>query len=186
MKGVDAAARDFAALFERLQVPYAIMGGLAVRVHAIPRPTFDVDFTAALPRSELATLYRAAEELGYAVPDVQRAGWIDTVRGLAVVKLQLFLGDWAIDIDVFLAETPFQHALLSRRQRVAADGWEAWFVTPEDLILLKLLADRPKDRIDVADTLFIQGRVDEEYLRRWATTLGIVSQLDAALTLDRP
>ena len=64
--------------------------------------------------------------------------------------------------------------------------WAGWFVTAEDLILLKLLADRPKDRIDIADTLFIQGRVDESYLRHWATTLGVVPQLDAALAADRP
>lgn len=108
MTGVDDAARDFAAVFDRLGLPYAIMGGLAVRLHAIPRPTFDVDFTVAVARDALPTVYREAMELGYAVPTAQAAGWVDTVRGLPVVKFQLFVGGRALDVDVFLAETPFQ------------------------------------------------------------------------------
>ena len=173
MTGVDDAARDFAAAFDRLGLPYAVMGGLAVRLHAIPRPTFDVDFTLAAPRDALPTLYREAESLGYAVPAAQAAGWVDTVRGLPVVKFQMFVGGRSLDVDVFLAETPYQHELLARRQRHGADGWSAWFVSAEDLVLLKLLADRPKDRADVADTLFIQGRLDEGYMRRWADRLGV-------------
>lgn len=181
MPGIDAAARDFANLFDRLGLPYAIMGGLAVRVHAVPRATFDVDFTVAVPRGSLPTLYAEVERLGYAVPEAQKGGWIDTVRGLPVVKFQLTLADRPLDVDAFLAETPFQRELLARRVRVSADGWEAWFVTAEDLILLKLLAGRPKDRTDVADTLFIQGNPDVEYLRRWAGRLGVSAELAEAL-----
>jgi hypothetical protein len=168
MKGVDATAREITGLLDRLGMPYAIMGGLAVRVPAIPRPTFDVDFTVAAARDDLPTLYRDCEALGYVIPETQRTGWIDSVRGMAVVKLQLPFDDHFIDIDLFLAETPFQQSLLARRQQVAAGDWSAWFVTAEDLILLKLLADRPKDRIDVTDTLFIQGPLNIAYMRHWA------------------
>ena len=42
---VVAALHRFVRLFDRLQIHYAIMGGWAVRVYALPRPTFDVDFT---------------------------------------------------------------------------------------------------------------------------------------------
>ncbi len=48
MQGLDEAARAFIKLFEQLGVPYVLMGGLAVRIYALPRPTFDVDFTALL------------------------------------------------------------------------------------------------------------------------------------------
>ena len=53
-------------------------------------------------------------------------------------------------------------------------------VSPEDLVLLKLLAGRPKDFVDVGDILFIQGQLDQEYLHRWATQLGISSALEEA------
>lgn len=181
MKGLDDITRDLVHLFETEGVPYAVMGGLAVRIHAMPRPTYDVDFTVLLSRSELPHFYQLVAALGYTVPAAQLSGWVDIVQGLPVIKIQFFVGDRAIDVDVFLAETQYQRQLLTRRQLHRAEGLEAWFVTPEDLILLKLLAARPKDRLDIADILFIQGKLDEDYLRHWANELGISTALDQAL-----
>jgi len=148
------------------------MGGLAVRLHALPRATFDVDFTALPDRAELPRLYELVEKLGHVVPEAQRGGWVDTVRGLPVVKFQVWGGESAIDVDMFLAETDFQREVLKRRQLQHVEGFDAWFVTAEDLILLKLLAGRPKDLVDINDILFIQGSLDEDYLRRWAGSWG--------------
>ena len=183
MQGLDEVTRQFVKLFEAQAIPYALMGGLAVRIHALPRPTFDVDFTILLARTELPRLYQHVEELGFTMPEAQRGGWLDAVRGLPVVKFQIWGGDRAIDVDVFLAETAYQRELLGRRQRHPTDGFEAWFVSPEDLVLLKLLANRPKDRVDVGDILFIQGSLDKEYMRRWARELGVDAELEAALQL---
>lgn len=46
MSDLTRALKDFTDLFDRLGTPYAVMGGIAVRVYGIPRPTYDVDFTA--------------------------------------------------------------------------------------------------------------------------------------------
>ncbi len=181
MKGLDEVARELVQLFETEGIPYVLMGGLAIRIHAIPRPTYDVDFTIALPRDALPRLYQLVEEMGYMIPPAQLTGWVETVKELPVVKFQAWMGDRAIDVDVFLAETPYQEHLLTRRQRYRAEGLEAWFVSPEDLILLKLLAGRPKDKVDVADVLFIQGQLDEAYLRHWANRLGISTALEESL-----
>jgi hypothetical protein len=39
MIGLDDVTRDFVGLFETEKIPYALMGGLAVRVYALPRAT---------------------------------------------------------------------------------------------------------------------------------------------------
>jgi len=49
-------------------------------------------------------------------------------------------------------------------------------MTPEDLILHKLIAARDRDKADIADLLFVARPLNLEYLRKWAGTLG-VSQL---------
>jgi hypothetical protein len=54
-------------------------------------------------------------------------------------------------------------------------------VTAEDLILFKLLAGRPRDLLDIKDILFMQGQLDEAYMRRWAMPLGVAGQLELAL-----
>jgi hypothetical protein len=50
MKGLDAVTSELVALFETEGIVYAVMGGLAVTIYALPRPTYDVDFTISLPR----------------------------------------------------------------------------------------------------------------------------------------
>ena len=53
MTDLTAVIHDLIDVFEELRLPYAIMGGIAVRAHGIPRPTYDVDFTLAVPRERL-------------------------------------------------------------------------------------------------------------------------------------
>jgi hypothetical protein len=48
MNDVTDALKDFANLFEALSIPYAAMGGVAVRYFGIPRPTDDVGLTNVL------------------------------------------------------------------------------------------------------------------------------------------
>jgi len=181
MNDLSHVLRDLVPLFERLEVPYAVMGGIAVRAYGIPRPTYDVDFTAALPRERLADFYTEAEELGYTVPEPYKTGWVDRVANMPVVKVRLHVEDRGIDVDVFLAESPFQQQVLERRRREQVGDRAMWMVSPEDLILLKLLARRPRDLADIGDVLFTQGQLDEDYLRQWAEQLGVLDELEKVL-----
>lgn len=169
-------------VLDELEIRYVIMGGLAVRVYGVPRPTYDVDFTISLDRSELPRLYDALEQAAFTVPDQFRAGWVDEVAGLPLVKFRLYQQGWGTDLDVFLAETPFQHRVLDRRVSATVGGRDVWVVTPEDLILLKLIANRPRDYIDIADVRFMQGELDEAYLREWAAKINVADRLEQVLS----
>ena len=171
----------FARLFDDLEIPYAIMGGWAVRIYALPRPTYDIDFTIALDRDRLAHLYTAAEQAGFTVPDQYRGGWVDSVADMPLVKFRLYLADRGIDVDIFLAESAYQQEMMQRRVRHTIGGVPAWFVSAEDLILLKLIAGRTRDRADIDDLLLARAELDEPYLRRWAGPLGVEAKLDEVL-----
>ena len=182
MGKLHQAIRDFIRLFDSRGLKYAILGGLAARALGVPRPTYDVDFTVAVSRSDLPSLFDAAEELGYTVPAAYRAGWIDNVGGMPFVKFGVAIAERSVDIDVFLAESAYLQTVLFRRQReVVEDDDEAWIVTAEDLIVLKVLSGRPRDAIDVQDVLFMQGELDREYMRHWAERLGVLENLEMAL-----
>jgi hypothetical protein len=182
MTDLARALWDFAQLFERLGTPYAVMGGIAVRVYGIPRPTYDVDFTLAIDRNRLPELFEAVRALGYSVPEAYETGWVDRVGGMPLVKVRLYLEGRGVDIDLFLAESRFQEQLLARRRREQLEEAPVWLVSPEDLILLKLLARRPRDLADIGDILFTQGQLDEAYLRSWAEQLGVLPELERVLT----
>ncbi len=181
MSDLTSVLADFVRLFDELAMDYAVMGGLAVRVHGIPRPTFDLDFTVAINRQELPRFYERVTAAGYTIPEAYSTGWVDQVAGLPLIKVKFFVAGNSVDLDLFLAESPFQRELMKRRQRHVVDGQPTWVVSPEDLILLKLIAHRPRDFVDVADVLFAQGQLDEAYLRRWATELGVSPELESAL-----
>jgi len=182
MTDLVGALHELALLFERLKAPYAVMGGLAVRVYGIPRPTYDIDFTVAIERQDLPDFYHTLRGLGHTVPEVYDSGWVDRVAGMPVVKSRFFLEGRGIDVDIFLAESRFQQQLLVRRRRHQLDDLSIWFVSPEDLILLKLLSHRPRDMADIGDILFTQGQLDVAYFRQWAQELGVLDELEQVLS----
>lgn len=181
MTDLSRALKDLVKLFEQFGAPYVVMGGIAVRVYGIPRPTHDVDFTAAIDRDRLGEFYEAVRDAGYTVPEQYESGWVDEVAGMPLVKVRLYLENRGVDIDIFLAESDYQKQLLNRRRREVLDGLPVNLVSPEDLILLKLLASRPRDIADIGDVLFTQGQLDEPYMLHWAEQLGTSEALEKLL-----
>lgn len=182
MKTLEEVLFDMVDLCTADRLDYAVMGGIAVRIHGIPRPTYDVDVTIAASSAELNALFEGLEARGYTVPQVYRAGWQDRVADMPIVKVRCFLEEgFGIDVDLFLAETEFQKALLQRTVDAEYQGRSIKVVSPEDLILLKLLASRPRDLGDIQDILFTQGSLDITYMRQWAQRLGIADALEKAL-----
>ena len=164
-KSVEDVLRDVTSLCNTLELEYAVMGGLAVRVHGIPRPTYDVDFQLAVNQDMLNRFFDEAERIGYTVLEIFRSGWRDTVGGMPLVKLKTYLAsEVSVDVDIFLNETPFQKSLMNRRVSVDLAGVRINFVTAEDLVLLKLIASKPRDLGDVGDILFVQDSLDIQYM----------------------
>lgn len=181
MSDLVTVLSDFVRLFDEHRLPYAVMGGIAVRAYGVPRPTYDVDFTVAIERARLPRLYTAVRDAGYTVPEPYESGWVDQVAGMPVVKFRFYEGGRAIDVDTFLAESDYQREVMSRRQRAEVEEMTTWLATAEDLILLKLSAHRPRDLVDVADVLFIHGELDLAYMRVWADKLGVRDELERVL-----
>ncbi len=71
------------------------------------------------------------------------------------MKVQRFEERHVWDVDLFLVTTPYQRAAFARRRQVLFLGADRWMITPEDLILHKLLANRRKDLLDVEEILKI-------------------------------
>jgi hypothetical protein len=85
-----------------------------------------------------------------------------------------------VDIDLFVAESAFQTGMLRRTVRTKLKGQTIWLVSPEDLLLLKLVADRPRDRAYVQDVLTMNPSIDDAHLDHWAERLGVLAHLAVA------
>jgi hypothetical protein len=185
MKDVVDTLHDFMEVLGTLKLPYALMGGFAVRVYALPRNTEDIDITVVCTDEMLQEIFRLVEVRGYEVDEVYKRGWKDRVAEMPVVKCKRYVGGRPIDVDIFPCESEFQQSVMKRRRSDDVEGREYWLVTPEDLLLFKLTARRPRDVLDVADIIFVQGQLDEAYLRLWAERLGVLDKLDQALKESR-
>jgi hypothetical protein len=181
MTNLAETLHSLIALLDRLSIPYAVMGGIAVRAYGVPRPTYDVDLTIVVDRERLPQLFEQLREIHYAIPEPYETGWVDELKGLKLLKLRRYVGTESLDVDLFLAESEFQTNVMARRSGAEAEGRTIWLVSAEDLVLFKLLAGRPRDLGDVTDVLFMQGNLDVEYMQRWAHELGVAAELEKAL-----
>ncbi|MFT3881180.1 MAG: hypothetical protein QM703_16140 [Gemmatales bacterium] len=47
------------------------------------------------------------------------------------------------------------------------------------------MANRLKDQVDVEDIFFMQGQLDENYMREWARKLNVLPLLEQALAKQK-
>jgi hypothetical protein len=84
-----------------------------------------------------------------------------------------------VRIDVIQAHNTFLRETVAKARTVDVFGIPLRLATVECLILLKILADRPIDRIDATELLDMnRERLDWDYLRAWAQKLQIATDLE--------
>ncbi len=174
-------AQEVIALLDRAGVDYMLMGGLAVRFWAIPRPTYDVDVTVAADDARAAELLTRFDAAGFEVPEEFKRGWFDTLSNMRKFTVRRFVDRDAWRVDVFLVTTEYQKAAFARRTRAKFLGSDVWTISAEDLILHKLVAGREKDLVDVNEMLALVKVIDMAYLRVWAERLSVAEALEDRL-----
>ncbi len=165
------------AVVDRLGIPYMIMGGFAVRLWAIPRPTYDADLAVDATDEQLARLLGALAEAGFDVPEEHRKDFRDVVGGMQKVKVTRFAGGSVWEVDLFVVQEGLLHSALGRRRFCRLEDRPVAVMAPEDVILLKLSADRRKDRLDVEEILKVTSDLDRPYLLDWSSRLGLRERL---------
>lgn len=163
-KPLDSLVDAVAALIDALEpsgIDYALGGAIAYSAWAEPRATRDVDLN----------LWVAPERLPSGLAVLEAAGVsFDRHRVLAeAAERGMFVGRRGeYRIDVFVPSIPFYDEALRRRVRTRIARRDAWVLSPETLIVFKMLFFRPKDLADIGRLLEIQrGRLDLDFVRRW-------------------
>jgi predicted nucleotidyltransferase len=162
---VERALFEGIAALDELGLRYAVVGGLAIGVWAVPRATRDVDLYAELPLALRPGLEAALVSRGFDVPamaeELSRYG----VFRSKLRKERVFL-------DIFDGTGPLGEAILQRRKQLSIGGRVIWFVSAEDLAVLKAFSDRQRDLEDLVALLALpEGTLDLGYVDRWARLL---------------
>ena len=149
-----------------------IVGAVAVGAWGRPRATADIDVTVLVDEAGLQDIARAAETLGLDV-DRQWLDWNPLLRG-AQVRLTAI----GVVVDAMRPRDSHEERAIQRRRPLTIEGHRLWFVAPDDLILMKLKAGRPRDFEDAVGVLVAQREaLDEGYMADWARRLTIADEL---------
>jgi predicted nucleotidyltransferase len=163
----------FIRLLGQYNIPYAVIGGIAVTILAQNRFTDDVDFTITLDEKQAKILERhfrndpsyKIHQLNFIslpnIPDMFRIFWKE------------------IPVDLLVANTDFQKEIVMRAKTIDYEGQSVRVATPEDLIVLKLLADRPIDRQDIDSLIKATKTLEWTYIEKWARVWEIEDKLIA-------
>ena len=155
------ALRRILSVLEKLGVPYALIGGLALAFYEVVRATKDLDLLILLSPAEME---KFAEQLtANGLPAGARKGAPgDPVVG--VVAVQVLVGGSQLTCDLLLPSARWQSEAVRNAQVFELEGSQVRVVQARDLFLLKLHAGGPQDLLDASQLLQMQ---DEATGRAW-------------------
>lgn len=183
MTALDRAIDAITRVLESLHIEYAVVGGIANAIWGEPRATIDVDVTISVDNDVLSqTVAAIAKQFQAAVADP--TSFVQQTRVLPVDT------DEGVRIDVIFALMPFELDAIRRARRVPLGGRVVAVATPEDLVLMKIVSERPRDladaealvrrRASTLDRAYLEPRIRElasllereEILERWERWAG--------------
>ena len=138
---LGSPAVEMGKYFADSNLGYALIGGQAVNCWTVPRVTNDYDFVVLADRDAIETVEALLARLGFQYLRRQDS---DEPSGPDFVRMEL--PGRAIIVDLQAAKTEFQEAIVARA--ATTPGLGTRIATPEDLLVLKLIASRSKDNDD--------------------------------------
>jgi len=154
-----------------------VIGGVAVSILGEPRLTADADAMFLLPTDKIPQLIEQASREGLVprLPDVE-----EFARRNRVVLLRHEAS--GIDVDISLGLLPFEVEAVERSREYDAGSLTVRLPTPEDLIILKAVAHRPKDMLDIATVLNAHDDLDTERILFWVRQFAELLEIPEILT----
>jgi hypothetical protein len=151
-----------AAGLNRHRIPYMIIGGQAVLLYGEPRLTRDIDITLGVNTDQLAELIAVVKELSLKpLPEDVEAFVTQTMVLPAVDETT------GIRVDFIFSFLPYEREAIGRARKVMMLNQDICFASPEDVIIHKIFAGRPRDMEDVRTILVKNPGVDISYIRNW-------------------
>jgi hypothetical protein len=143
-------------------VPGLVIGGLAVALLGRPRVTRDVDALVLLAEERWPAFLEAGSALGFVPRQPDTLAFAREARVL-LVRHQAT----GIDVDVALGCLPFEKEAVARARVVQVAGVSVPLPTPEDLVIMKAVAHRSRDLLDIDGLLAAHPDLDLRRVRRW-------------------
>jgi uncharacterized nucleotidyltransferase DUF6036 len=124
-----------------------LFGAQAALIHGVARFTADVDITVRLRDDDSKALVKALSAAGFQMR-VEGDGFIEQTRVLPALHAAT-----GIPVDIVLAGPGIEELFLQRAEVHDLEGVRVPVARAEDIVVMKVLAERPKDIDDVVAIL---------------------------------
>lgn len=169
-----------ADFMEAHKIAYRIVGSMASMVYGEPRFTNDVDIVVELRPEHVPALCAA-----FAPPEYYLAE--HAVHDAIARRFQFNILHPAsgLKVDIVLQQdTEFARSEAKRIRRISSPGeYDAWFGSPEDVLLSKLVYFQlgggisEKHLRDIAGMMkVLREKLDRVYISEWAAKLGVATE----------
>lgn len=139
-----------------------IIGGIAVGFLGKPRYTADVDAVFLLSTKDIPNFLELARAENI-IPRIQNAE--DFARKNRVLLLKY--APTETEVDISLGIMPFEEEMVKRGVVKSFANISARLPTPEDLIIMKAIAHRPKDLEDIRTIVDKYPNLEQHRIERW-------------------
>lgn len=165
--------KKIASQLLKQNIPYMIIGGQAVLAHGEPRLTKDIDVTLGIGVDEWRRMEVVIREIGwqYLIRDVEN--FVKETMVLPVMDKES-----GIRIDFIFSFSPYERQAISRALDIELGGVAVKFAALEDVVILKIIAGRPRDIEDAKSILVKNPGYDRVYIREW------LGEFDSSLEED--
>jgi predicted nucleotidyltransferase len=150
------------ASLKKHNIPYMIIGGQAVLLYGEPRLTRDIDITLGVDTGYVDELLTVVRELSLKpIPENIK---LFVQQTMVLPALEETTG---IRVDFIFSFTTYEIEAIKRVRKITIMGREVCFASPEDVIIHKIFAGRPRDIEDVKSIILKNPDIDTKYIRGW-------------------
>lgn len=160
-------------------VPYMITGGAAVGFWGHIRTTMDIDILIQIRSEQIDSLLSSIK--GEAYIDIEKAK--KAILDGAMFNIILNATCFKIDF-IPLKQDSYEIKKFNNRVKMDFQGREIYVISPEDLIISKLLwsksvGDSERQIKDCESIYRLNSEeLDSDYLKRWSRTLGVEKEFN--------
>jgi hypothetical protein len=158
------ALRDLKRWWTQEDIGGVVIGGVAISMVAGPRFTEDVDCIVDLENRDWADFLNSGEPFGF-VPRIENP--VEFAKRSRVLLLRHSPSDTSVDVSV--AGILFELEAIERGRPPETALVDIPVATAEDLLIMKAVARRQKDRVDMVAIIKAHKNLDTDRIRNWAS-----------------
>lgn len=169
---LQEALRDLLKWWRHEKISGILIGGVAVAILGRPRATRDIDALLWLDEKQWLGFLQAGQQFGFVARLPDPLAFAREARMLLVTHVRS-----AVDIDMSLGSLAFERQAVERRIEMKVAQLKLPLATPEDLIVMKAVAQRPRDLADIDGLIDAHPKLDRRRIRKHLRDFA--GQLDA-------